>query len=286
MTGAVAASLVRPWNARAAALRWRIVAALEAEDPATPDLTWLAQELKRDSAAAVEIDDPAAAERTSVRAAMEGLRAGQAQLAVLPVAGLLPLSALYGLDRIPFLARSQAEITRLTGFWRPYLGRRLREDGYVLIALLRGADEHLAVTAPAPAGKLKRLVATTAAERRFAELIGAEPRAAPETGVPALRPEHKITSGEAIIAVEARFTAVAVIARKATVDAIGQPLSAALAATIIAAERRSFARAGDGPAGQPGAIDPSFAAAGRRMAEEWVTATGADGRSVLAALNR
>lgn len=283
--GALAASLMPATRAHAAAVRWRLVTALEADDPSGPDLGWLARELKRDPAAVIEIDDPAAAERTTVRAAMEELRTGKTQLAAVPVSGLLPLSSLYGLDRIPFLARSQAEITRLAGFWRPYLGRRLREEGFVLIALLRGADEHLVVDGAAPpAGKLQKIAATTAAERRFAELIGAQTSGVIEKGVAAFRPEHKIGAGETIIAVEARFTAVAVIARKTTVDALGQPLGASLGATIVAAERRSFARAGDGPAGPPGAVDPAFAAAGRQMAQEWVTATGADGRSVLAAL--
>ena len=286
IAGTLAAALAPASGARAATVRWRLVSALEADDPAGPDLTWLAKELKRDPAAMIEIDDPAAAERTSVRAALEELRAGKTQLAAVPVSGLLPLSSLYGLDRIPFLARSQGEITRLAGFWRPYLGRRLREEGYVLIALLRGADEHLVVEGPAPVGKPQRMAAATAAERRFAELIGAQTSATIEPGVAAIRPEHKIGAGETILAVEARFTAVAVIARKSTVDALGQPLGASLGATIVAAERRSFARAGDGPAGPPGAIDPALAAAGRQMAHEWVTATGADGRSVLAALTQ
>lgn len=286
IAGAAAAVALGSAGARAAAERWRITSALEADDPATPDLAWLAKELTRNPDAVIDIGREGVPERRSVRQALEELRAGQAHLAVMPVAGLLPLSPLYGLDRIPFLTRSQTEITRLVGFWRPYLGRRLREQGDVLIALLRGADEHLVVDGPATRGKLQRLLATTAADRRFAELVGAQAHTSREKGVGAFRAEHTIAAGETIIAVEARFTAVAVIARKSTVDALRPSLAAALSTAIVAAERRSFARAGDGPAGPPRNIEPVYSAAGRQMADEWVTATGVDGRSILAALTQ
>lgn len=248
------------------------------------------------------------------------VRQGLAQVGEVLISLHANESPIYGVDSVPFLATSYAEARRLYAAHRPFLERRLAEEGLVLL---------YSVAWPPQGVYAKRLIESVDDLRglrfrtynpgtaRIAALAGATPVQVEVPDLPTAfatgRVEVTITSGST--GVEARFWEFVthyhdtqawlprnmVFANKTAFDALAPNVREALLSAARAAEERGWA-ASERETSERIAVlrenrmtivaPPSprlmegLRAMGRTITAEWEAQAGADGAALLAAYRR
>lgn len=221
------------------------------------------------------------------------VRAGEVALLELPLAALFRFSGLYAIDQIPFIAADLAGAVRLRDAARDLLTRRLDEDGLLLLAIVPGVREQLALRQLGPDGlaaaKGQEFAVIGAAHQRVMELLGGVPHrkrsAAPNTWLqfdPASPPP-----GGSTTVVDASLQWRLLVLSKSAAAKLPAAMLDRFRKAAAGEEARLWQQVRDVPP-PPLASKvlserelATLEAIGWQMAEEWAVAAGADGVTIL-----
>lgn len=227
-------------------------------------------------------------------------------------------SPIYGLDSVPFLATSYEAARRLYEAQRPYLEKRLADEGLKLLYsapyLPQGlcAERPLVSSADLRGMKLRSYNHVT---KKLALLSGAAPVAVDTADIPEAMRSHRIdafTASAGQVASRKIWTFApyfhdlaiwiprnAVVVNKAQFEALPAEMRAAMIEAAKFAEDRAWKaaakdheerRAGILQAGgrvvESSALVASFDGIGRQIAGEWMRAAGPDGEAILQAYRK
>jgi TRAP-type C4-dicarboxylate transport system substrate-binding protein len=251
-----------------------------------------------------------------IKRAVQG---GQAQAGEILLANFQNEWQLFGVDGIPFLATSYADSKKLYAAQKPFLEKKLAEQGMVLLYTVAWPPQGVYSKKPlASAADLKgsKWRAYSPATSRIAELVGAQPvtvqaaelSQALATGVV----ETNMTSGATGVDsklfehlkfyydVQAWLPKNAVIANKRAFDALDKPTQTALLKAAADAEARGWAASekvntdtlntlrANGMSVEPpsAALKADMQKVGATMLQEWLTKAGPEGQQLLDAFRK
>ncbi|MBN9061964.1 MAG: TRAP transporter substrate-binding protein DctP [Rhizobiales bacterium] len=225
---------------------------------------------------------------------------------------------IYGLDSVPFLATSYEAARRLYEIQKPYLEKRLAEEGLKLLYSAPYLPQGLCTQRPlASAADMRglRLRSYNHVTKKLAVLSGAVPVSVDTSDIPSAMTLHRIdaftaSAGQfvsrnvwtfapqfhdlsiwiprnAVVANKAQFDALAPEVQKAMLDAakFAEKRAWAAAEQEHAARVRSIPALGGQVVASQALLD-SFGPVGRQIAGEWSKAAGPDGEAILQAYRR
>lgn len=225
---------------------------------------------------------------------------------------------IYGLDSVPFLATSYEAARRLYEAQRPYLEKRLEEEGLKLLFSAPYLPQGLCTERPlASAADLRglKLRSYNHVTKKLALLSGAAPVSVDTADIPAAMRSHRIdafTASAGQVAARKAWTFApyfhdlaiwiprnAVVANKAQFDALPAEVRKAMteaarfaedrgweAAARDQAERRASIMRSGGQVIESAALSASFDNIARQIAGEWIKAAGPDGEAILKAYRK
>ncbi len=251
-----------------------------------------------------------------IKRAVQG---GQAQVGEILLPAFQNEWQIFGVDGIPFLATSYADSKKLYAAQKPFLEKKLAEQGMMLLYTVAWPPQGVYSKKPlASAADLKgsKWRAYSPATSRIAELVGAQPvtvqaaelSQALATGVV----ETNMTSGATGVDsklyehlkfyydVQAWLPKNAVIANKRAFDALDKPTQTALLKAAADAEARGWAasekvntdtlntlRANGMSVELPSAaLKADMQKVGATMLQEWLTKAGPEGQQLLDAFRK
>jgi TRAP-type C4-dicarboxylate transport system substrate-binding protein len=228
-------------------------------------------------------------------------------------------AAIYALDSVPFLATSYESARRLYEAQRPFLEKRLAEEGLKLLYSAPYLAHGLCADRPvAAAGDFRgmRLRSYNHFTKKLALLAGAYPVAVDTGDIPAAMNSRRIDAftasaaqvatrkawvfapyfhdfaiwvpRNAVVVNRAHFDALPAEVRKAMLDAAKFAEDRAWDAVAKDhADRRAYLASAGAAVVTPGApFIEAFASIGRQMADDWVKSAGPDGEAILAAFRK
>ena len=251
-----------------------------------------------------------------IKRAVQG---GQAQVGEILLPAFQNEWQIFGVDGIPFLATSYADSKKLYAAQKPFLEKKLAEQGMMLLYTVAWPPQGVYSKKPlASAADLKgsKWRAYSPATSRIAELVGAQPvtvqaaelSQALATGVV----ETNMTSGATGVDsklyehlkfyydVQAWLPKNAVIANKRAFDALDKPTQTALLKAAADAEARGWAASekvntdtlntlrANGMSVEPpsAALKADMQKVGATMLQEWLTKAGPEGQQLLDAFRK
>ena len=251
-----------------------------------------------------------------IKRAVQG---GQAQIGEILLASFQNEWQIFGVDGIPFLATSYADSKKLYAAQKPFLEKKLAEQGMVLLYTVAWPPQGVYSKKPlASAADLKgsKWRAYRPATSRIAELVGAQPvtvqaaelSQALATGVV----ETNMTSGATGVDsklyehlkfyydVQAWLPKNAIIASKRAFDALDKPTQTALLKAAADAEARGWAASekvntdtlntlkANGMSVEPpsAALKADMQKVGATMLQEWLGKAGPEGQQLLDAFRK
>ncbi|AVO50506.1 C4-dicarboxylate ABC transporter substrate-binding protein [Melaminivora suipulveris] len=314
---ALASALAAP--AALAQTKWDLAAAYPASNFHTENLTQFAGDVDKATGGKLKITVHANASLFKAPEIKRAVQGGQAQLGEILLVNFQNEWQLFGVDGLPFLADSYDASWKLYQAQKPFLEKKLAEQGMALLYTVAWPPQGIYTKKPvSTAADLKGIKwrAYSPATARIAELVGAQPvtvqaaefSQALATGVV----ESTMTSGATGVDsklyehlkyyydTQAWLPKNAVIVNKKAFDALDKPTQDALLKAAAEAEKRGWTasrRVNDETLAKLKAegmqvLPPSaqlkadMAKVGDTMLKEWLDKAGADGRALVDAYRK
>ena len=314
---ALASALAAP--AALAQTKWDLAAAYPASNFHTENLTQFAGDVDKATGGKLKITVHANASLFKAPEIKRAVQGGQAQLGEILLVNFQNEWQLFGVDGLPFLADSYDASWKLYQAQKPFLEKKLAEQGMALLYTVAWPPQGIYTKKPvSTAADLKGIKwrAYSPATARIAELVGAQPvtvqaaefSQALATGVV----ESTMTSGATGVDSKlyehlkyyydtpAWLPKNAVIVNKKAFDALDKPTQDALLKAAAEAEKRGWTasrRVNDETLAKLKAegmqvLPPSaqlkadMAKVGDTMLKEWLDKAGADGRALVDAYRK
>ncbi len=314
---ALASALAAP--AALAQTKWDLAAAYPASNFHTENLTQFAGDVDKATGGKLKITVHANASLFKAPEIKRAVQGGQAQLGEILLVNFQNEWQLFGVDGLPFLADSYDASWKLYQAQKPFLEKKLAEQGMALLYTVAWPPQGIYTKKPvSTAADLKGIKwrAYSPATARIAELVGAQPvtvqaaefSQALATGVV----ESTMTSGATGVDsklyehlkyyydTQAWLPKNAVIVNKKAFDTLDKPTQDALLKAAAEAEKRGWTasrRVNDETLAKLKAegmqvLPPSaqlkadMAKVGDTMLKEWLDKAGADGRALVDAYRK
>ena len=311
---ALALGLTLAFGAAQAQTKWDLAAAYPATNFHTENLAQFAKDVDAATAGKLKITVHANAALFKAPEIKRAVQGGQAQLGEILLANFQNEWQIYGVDGQPFLATSYAASKKLYQAQKPFLEKKLAEQGMTLLYAVAWPPQGIYTKKPlASAADLKAIKwrAYSPATARIAELVGAQPvtvqaaefSQALATGVV----ESTMTSGATGVDsklyeqlkyyydTQAWLPKNALIVNKKAFDALDKPTQDAVHKAAADAEARGWAASekvntdtlaklkAEGmqvllPSPQ---LQADLAKVGDTMLKEWLDKAGADGQTLV-----
>jgi len=306
-------------GALAQTARWDLPAAYPASNYHTENLVQFAADVRKATGGKLEITVHPNASLFKANEIKRAVQGGQAQIGEILLVNFQNEWQLFGADGLPFLADSYDEAKKLYKAQKPFLDKRLAEQGMMLLFSVPWPPQGIYVKKPInSAADLKGVKwrAYSPATARIAELIGAQPvtvqaaelSQAMATGVI----EAYMSSGSTgydtktyehikyWYDTQAWLPKNAVIVNKAAFDALDKPTQAALLKAGAEAETRGWAlsqqkngeyiellkKNGMNIMTPPPALAADMKKVGETMLKEWLDKAGPDGQALVDAYRK
>jgi len=306
-------------GALAQTARWDLPAAYPASNYHTENLVQFAADVRKATGGKLEITVHPNASLFKANEIKRAVQGGQAQIGEILLVNFQNEWQLFGADGLPFLADSYDEAKKLYKAQKPFLDKRLAEQGMMLLFSVPWPPQGIYVKKPInSAADLKGVKwrAYSPATARIAELIGAQPvtvqaaelSQAMATGVI----EAYMSSGSTgydtktyehikyWYDTQAWLPKNAVIVNKAAFDALDKTTQAALLKAGAEAETRGWAlsqqkngeyiellkKNGMNIMTPPPALAADMKKVGETMLKEWLDKAGPDGQALVDAYRK
>jgi len=177
-TFALAASLVLATSATLAQTKWDLPAAYPATNFHTENLSQFAKEIDTATGGKLKITVHANASLFKAPEIKRAVQSGQAQIGEILLANFQNEWQLFGADGLPFLADSYDESMKLYKVQKPFLEKKLAEQGMALLYAVPWPPQGIYVKKPITSGadlKGVKWRAYSPSTARIAELVGAQP---------------------------------------------------------------------------------------------------------------
>lgn len=301
-------------NAAIAQTKWDLPSGYPATNFHTENLTQFAADVDKATAGKLKITvhaNGALFKAPEIKRAVQG---GQAQIGEILLVNFQNESQIFGTDGIPFLADSYDDSMKLYKAQRPFLDKKLAEQGMMLLYAVAWPPQGLYSKKPVnAAADLKGIKwrAYSPATSRIGELVGAQPvtvqaaevSQAFATGVTDSMMSSGVTGADTKLFehvknyydLQAWLPKNAIIVNKAAFDALDKPTQQALQAAGSAAETRGWAaskkantdsldklKAGGMTIHVPSAaLKSDMKKIGDTLTKEWLEKAGPDGKALL-----
>ena len=299
--------------------KWDLAAAYPATNFHTENMVQLAGDVDKATGGKLKITVHANAALFKAPEIKRAVQGGQAQMGEILLANFQNEWQLFGVDGLPFLADSYDASKKLYAAQKPFLEKKLAEQGMVLLYAVAWPPQGIYTKKPlASAADLKGIKwrAYSPATARIAELVGAQPvtvqaaefSQALATGVV----ESTMTSGATGVDsklfehlkyyydVQAWLPKNAVIANKKAFDALDKPTQEAVLKAAAAAETRGWTESrkvntttletlkvnGMTVAPPSAQLKADMKKVGDVIMKEWLEKSGAEGKAIVDAFNR
>jgi len=306
-------------GALAQTARWDLPAAYPASNYHTENLVQFAADVRKATGGKLEITVHPNASLFKANEIKRAVQGGQAQIGEILLVNFQNEWQLFGADGLPFLADSYDEAKKLYKAQKPFLDKRLAEQGMMLLFSVPWPPQGIYVKKPInSAADLKGVKwrAYSPATARIAELIGAQPvtvqaaelSQALATGIvesymSSLSTGYDTKTYESIkywYDTQAWLPKNAVIVNKAAFDALDKPTQAALLKAGAEAETRGWAlsqqkngeyiellkKNGMNIMTPPPALAADMKKVGETMLKEWLDKAGPDGQALVDAYRK
>lgn len=294
--------------------KWDLPSGYPATNFHTENLTQFAADVDKATAGKLKITihaNGALFKAPEIKRAVQG---GQAQIGEILLVNFQNESQLFGADGIPFLADSFDESMKLYKVQKPYLDKKLAEQGMMLLYAVAWPPQGLYAKKPVnSAADLKGIKwrAYSPATSRIGELVGAQPvtvqaaevSQAFATGVTESMMSSGVTGADTKLFehvknyydLQAWLPKNAIIVNKAAFDGLDKATQQALIAAGAAAETRGWAaskkantdsleklKAGGMTIHAPSAaLKADMKKIGETLTKEWLEKAGPDGKAML-----
>jgi TRAP-type C4-dicarboxylate transport system substrate-binding protein len=316
---ASAAAFTLAGGAAAQTAKWDLPAAYPASNFHTENLMQFAADVKKASGGKLEITVHPNASLFKAPEIKRAVQGGQAQIGEILLVNFQNEWQLFGADGLPFLADSYEEAKKLYKAQKPFLDKRLAEQGMMLLFSVPWPPQGIYVKKPIDsAADLKGVKwrAYSPATARIAELVGAQPvtvqaaelSQAMATGVI----ESYMSSGSTgydtktyehikyWYDTQAWLPKNAVLVNKAAFDALDKPTQGALLKAGSDAEKRGWAlseqkngeyiellkKNGMTIMAPPPQLKADMKKVGETMLKEWLDKAGPEGQAVVDAYKK
>jgi TRAP-type transport system periplasmic protein len=316
---AAAAALTAVATVAAAQTKWDLPAAYPATNFHTENLQQFANDVDKATGGKLKITVHANASLFKAPEIKRAVQGGQAQMGEVLLANFQNEWQPYGVDGLPFLADSYAESMKLYKASKPFLEKKLGEQGIMLLYSVPWPPQGIYVNKPInSAADLKGVKwrAYSPSTARIAELVGAQPvtvqaaelSQAMATGVI----ESYMSSGSTgydtktyehikyWYDTQAWLPKNAVLVNKAAFDALDKPTQAALMKAGADAETRGWAlsqqkngeyidllkKNGMTIVAPPPQLKADMKKVGDTMLKEWLDKAGAEGQAIVDAYRK
>ena len=299
--------------------KWDLAAAYPATNFHTENMVQLASDVDKATGGKLKITVHANAALFKAPEIKRAVQGGQAQMGEILLANFQNEWQLFGVDGLPFLADSYDASKKLYAAQKPFLEKKLAEQGMVLLYAVAWPPQGIYTKKPlASAADLKGIKwrAYSPATARIAELVGAQPvtvqaaefSQALATGVV----ESTMTSGATGVDsklyehlkfyydTQAWLPKNAVLVNKKAFDALDKPSQEALLKAGADAEARGWANSakvntdtvaklkanGMDVVTPPAALKADMAKVGDTMLKEWLDKAGPEGKALIDAYRK
>lgn len=294
--------------------QWDLAAAYPASNFHSQNMQQLADAVDKATGGKLKITLHANAALFKAPEIKRAVQGGQVQMGEVLLANFQNEWQLFGADSLPFLASSYEAAQKLYAAQKPFLEKKLAEQGMLLLYSVAWPPQGIGTKkALASGADLKGLKWRTynPATARLAELLGAQP-----VSVQAAELSQALVTGVAEATITSGATGVdaklyeqlkyyydtqawlpknAVLLNRKAFDALDKSLQQALLQAGAQAEQRGWARSAEVNTASvaqlktqgmqvlapPAALNADLARAGETMLREWLAKAGADGQALI-----